>query len=228
MNDMYFVKKNVDRIYDGNCTDFLDIRMQDLVRRKIKVDYNIFSPFEESEKVIYYTLKEPKVVLYEIKSKEKLRHQEIMGSIFSLNLDETLFGDIVIDNDRYFVYLFESIENYFINNFTTVGKNKITLEKLDINYLKNYKRKYEEIEIISTSERIDTIVSRLTNINRKEITDKIKNEEIIVNASPIKNNSYILKKGDIFSIRRFGKYKYLGIIKTTKKDNLIVSIYKYI
>ena len=151
-----------------------------------------------------------------------------MGSIFSLNLDETLFGDIVIDNDRYFVYLFESIENYFINNFTTVGKNKITLEKLDINYLKNYKRKYEEIEIISTSERIDTIVSRLTNINRKEITDKIKNEEIIVNASPIKNNSYILKKGDIFSIRRFGKYKYLGIIKTTKKDNLIVSIYKYI
>lgn len=225
---MYFVKKNVDRIYDGNCTDFLDIRMQDLVRRKIKVDYNIFSPFEESEKVIYYTLKEPKVVLYEIKSKEKLRHQEIMGSIFSLNLDETLFGDIVIDNDRYFVYLFESIENYFINNFTTVGKNKITLEKLDINYLKNYKRKYEEIEIISTSERIDTIVSRLTNINRKEITDKIKNEEIIVNASPIKNNSYILKKGDIFSIRRFGKYKYLGIIKTTKKDNLIVSIYKYI
>lgn len=228
MNDMYFVKKNVDRIYDGNCTDFLDIRMQDLVRRKIKIDYNIFSPFEESEKVIYYTLKEPKVVLYEIKSKEKLRHQEIMGSIFSLNLDETLFGDIVIDNDRYFVYLFESIENYFINNFTTVGKNKITLEKLDINYLKNYKRKYEEIEIISTSERIDTIVSRLTNINRKEITDKIKNEEIIVNASPIKNNSYILKKGDIFSIRRFGKYKYLGIIKTTKKDNLIVSIYKYI
>ena len=228
MNDMYFVKKNVDRIYDGNCTDFLDIRMQDLVRRKIKIDYNIFSPFEESEKVIYYTLKEPKVVLYEIKSKEKLRHQEIMGSIFSLNLDETLFGDIVIDNDRYFVYLFESIENYFINNFTTVGNNKITLEKLDINYLKNYKRKYEEIEIISTSERIDTIVSRLTNINRKEITDKIKNEEIIVNASPIKNNSYILKKGDIFSIRRFGKYKYLGIIKTTKKDNLIVSIYKYI
>lgn len=228
MNDMYFVKKNVDRIYDGNCTDFLDIRMQDLVRRKIKIDYNIFSPFEESEKVIYYTLKEPKVVLYEIKSKEKLRHQEIMGSIFSLNLDETLFGDIVIDNDRYFVYLFESIENYFINNFTTVGKNKITLEKLDINYLKNYKRKYEEIEIISTSERIDTIVSRLTNINRKEITDKIKDEEIIVNALPIKNNSYILKKGDIFSIRRFGKYKYLGIIKTTKKDNLIIKINKYI
>ena len=228
MNEMYFVKKNVDRLYDGDCTDFLDIRKQDLVRAKMKIDYNVYLPFEEADKVIFYTYKMPDVALYEIKSTEILKHQEIMGSIYSLNIDENLFGDIIIDNNRYFIYLFSKIENYFINNFNYVGKKKIILEKLDIDYLKDYKRKYEEITIISSSERIDSIVSRLTNINRKEITDKIKNDEIIVNGKEMKNNSYILKKGDIFSIRRFGKYKYLGISKTTKKDNLIITVKKYI
>lgn len=226
MNEMYFVKKNVDRLLNGSYTNFLDMRKQKLVKSKIK-KFNIYIPYEDSEKVIFYTNEVPKIVLYEIKSKEKLKHQEIMGSIFSLNLDETLFGDIVIDNDRYFIYLFEDIENYFINNFTSVGKYNINLEKLDIDYLKDYKRKYEELELIVSSERIDTIVSRLTNINRKEINDKIKNDEIIVNADILKNNSYILKENDIFSIRRFGKYKYIGVVNHTKKDNLVVQINKY-
>lgn len=228
MNDMYFIRKNVDKLYDGEYTNFLDMNYQDKIRCKLKIDYNIFKPFEEAEKIIYYINDIPDISLYEIKSNEVLKHQEIMGSIYSLGLDETLFGDIVIDNNRYFVYLFSNIEDYFKNNFNMVGNKKISLEKLDINYLKDYKRKYEEITFVSSSERIDTIVSRLTNINRKDLNDKFKNEEIIVNYIPVKNNSYIMKKDDIFSIRRFGKYKYVGIEKTTKKDNYIIKVYKYI
>ena len=53
------------------------------------------------------------------------------------------------------------------------------------------------------------------------------------------NNSYefndiaimainILKENDIFSIRKIGKFKYVGIIKTTKNNNYIVKVLKYI
>ncbi len=42
------------------------------------------------------------------------------------------------------------------------------------------------------------------------------------------NNSRKLNNGDIFSIRRFGKFKYLGIIKETKSNNLLVKYLKYI
>jgi len=228
MNDMYFIRKNVDRLYDGLYTNFLDLKYQDKIRSKLKIEYNILMPFEEAEKVIYYSNEKPDIILYEIKSNEILKHQEIMGSIYSLGLDDTLFGDIVIDNNRYFVYLLSSIEDYFINNFNMVGNKKIVLQKLDIDYLKNYKRKYEEITIISSSQRADTIVSRLTKINRKDLDNKFKNDEIIINCNPIKNNSYLMKENDIFSIRKFGKYKYIGIQKTTKKDNFIIKILKYI
>ena len=31
-----------------------------------------------------------------------------------------------------------------------------------------------------------------------------------------------------FSIRKIGKFKYMGIIKNTKSNNYIVSVYKYL
>ena len=37
-----------------------------------------------------------------------------------------------------------------------------------------------------------------------------------------------LKENDIFSIRRYGKYKFVGIVKSTKKNNFIVRYLKYI
>ena len=37
-----------------------------------------------------------------------------------------------------------------------------------------------------------------------------------------------LDEGDIFSIRKFGKYRFEGIVGRTKKDNFIISIDKYI
>lgn len=228
MNDMYFIKKNIDRLYDGLYTNFLDIKYQKLVNSKLKIKYNVFKPFDESEKVIFYTKTKPNISLFEIKSYERLKHQEIMGAIYSLGIDESLFGEIIIENNRYFIYIFSNIENDFINRFNMVSNKHISLEKIDIDYLKEYKRKYEEITFVASSERIDTIVSRITNINRKDVLNKIKNDEIIVNYEIVKSSSYILKVNDIFSIRNNGKYKYIGIQKNTKKDNYVIKIYKYI
>lgn len=228
MNEMYFIKKNIDKLYEGGYTTFLDMRFQNLINQKMKIDYNVFKPFEESERVIYYVNEKPNIVLYEIQTDDVLRHQDIMGTIYSLGLDETLFGDIIVDNNKYYIYMFDTIENYVVNNINMIKKSKVKLVKIDIDYLKDYKRKYEEITLIVSSKRIDTIVSRLTNINRKEILDKIKNEEVLVNYSPVKNNSYILKENDIFSIRKYGKYRFNGVINQTKKENLVVKIDKYL
>jgi RNA-binding protein YlmH len=51
---------------------------------------------------------------------------------------------------------------------------------------------------------------------------------IILNYSLLKDGSINLKENDIFSIRKYGKYKFNKIIKNTKKDNIIIEYYKYI
>ncbi len=226
---MYNIKKNIDKLNRGEPTFFLEPNEIKEVSKYFKKDeFNIFKPFEEAEKVILYKDTLPKVILFKIITKEVFRHQDILGSIFSLNIEKCVFGDIIIDDNNYYFYLLESMKDYFLTNFNKIKNNYIELEELDINTLKDYKRKYQELELIIKSERIDTIVSNITNTSRNKVKDKFKNKEVILNYEVLTNPSYLLKEEDIFSIRKYGKFKYIGKIKQTKKNNYIVKIHKYL
>ena len=48
-----------------------------------------------------------------------------------------------------------------------IGNKKVVIEKIDLNYLKDYKRSYESHEIIVTSLRIDNVISKIIGVNRK-------------------------------------------------------------
>lgn len=226
---MYEIQKNVTRLDNGQPTFFLDLSEAKEVKRKFgKNRLNVFSPNRDSEKIIYYLEREPEVLLYEIKCSNELRHQDILGTMYSLNISKEMYGDIILNDGRYFIYILKLFQNYFEMNFTKVRNSKIELIELDLDYLKDYERAYEELELIVSSERIDTIVSHLSGTSRAMIKEKVKDKEILLNNELLKNLSYTLKENDTFSIRKIGKFKYIGIIKTTKSGNYIVKILKYI
>ena len=226
---MYKLEKNLNRLNTGYPTYFLDPKAQRDLKSKLKKnEYNIYYPYRDSEKNIFYKNTLPEVILYEIKTKRKLRHQDILGSIFSLGITSEVFGDILIIDNKYYVYVLSTFRNYFESNFLKVGNNKIELIELPIDTFKDYERSYEKIELIVSSNRIDTVISTLTHTGRKYIKDMKKNKEIILNYDFLKDISYKLKENDIFSIKRIGKYKYSKTIKTTKSGNIIIELLKYI
>ena len=133
---MYNIKKNIDRLKRGEPTFFLEPNEVKEVSKYFKKDeFNIFKPFEEAEKVILYRDKLPKVVLFKIVTKEAFRHQDILGSISSINIEKEVFGDIIIDDNNYYFYLLESMKDYFLTNFNKIKNNYIELEEIDINSL---------------------------------------------------------------------------------------------
>ncbi len=226
---MYFIEKNLNKFKNNSYTYFLDPKEFNLVKSKLhKDEYKVYYPYKDSEKVILYKKEIPEVLLYEIKSNVELRHQDILGTMYSLNIDSSLFGDILLIDNRYFIYILPIVENYFISNFLMVRNAKVELEKIDIDYLKDYERSYETLEFIVSSERIDTVVSSICHTGRSNINDMIKKKEIMLNYDYLKNPDYKLKNGDIFSIKRVGKFKYNGVLKSTKSDHIIVEVLKYI
>lgn len=228
-SDVYKINNAVEKIKTGKNTQFLDGKELKIVTGKLKKnEYNIYYPYKDSEKVMLYTGKVPKVKLFKIYTVENIRHQDILGSLFSLNIDSSYFGDIVLFNGYYYVFVSKDLALYIKDNLKMVGNKKVSLEEVDLSVLDNYERKYEEKEIIVSSLRIDNIISGIINTSRKVALDKIKNKEVIVNYDVMNKNSYILKGNDIFSIRRYGKYKFVGIVKSTKKNNFIVRYLKYI
>ncbi len=227
--DIYKISNSIDRLLKGKSTLFLDMKEFKLVTSKLKKNnYKIYYPYEESEKVILYTNEIPKISLIKIDSYKPLRHQEILGSILGLNISSSYLGDIIIDGDNYYFYIFDELKEFILNNLIMIGNNSVKLEEIDINYLSNYKRKYEEYKIIVSSLRIDNVISKIIKTNRDRVIDKIKNKEVILNYEIVSKNSILLKENDIFSIRRYGKYKFIGIEKSTKKDNYVIRYLKYI
>lgn len=226
---MYFIQKNLTRLNNNQSTYFLDPRELQEVKSKLKKnEYQIYFPYKDSEKNIIYKKNVPEVLLYEIKTKVPLRHQDILGTIFSLNISHELFGDILLIDGRYFIYILPLVRNYFESNFLMVKNSFIELELLDIDYLKDFERSYERLELIVSSERIDTVISSICHTGRSNISEKIKKKEIMLNYDFLNNSSYKLKIGDIFSIKKIGKFKYNGILKNTKSNHLIVEILKYL
>ena len=226
--DYYIVEKNVNKIMRGEYTNFLDPQTLKNVISKLKgYSYKIYSPYDDSEKKILYTSSEPKIRLLEILSYGKLAHRNILGSLMGLNIDNELFGDIIVTNEHAYIMVMDSIYNLIMNEFTMVGSEKIKLKEVPINTLDDYAKEYEEIKIFVSSLRIDNVVSRIIGTSRDQVKRKFIEDEVILNYEVCHRLNYVLKENDIFSIRRYGKYKFGGVVNTTNKNNYIVKCYKY-
>lgn len=225
---IYTVEKIVEKVLYSNSTNFVEIKYLNRVKKELKnIKYNIYEPFIGATKVILYN-KLPNIKIYEIVSSNDLRHQDILGTLYSLNISDEMFGDVVIWNNRYFIIILSSIDNYIKSNLTSIKNSKVDLIEKDPYYLKNYKQEYEEFNIIVPSIRVDVIVSKIINSSRSNALEKIKNGDIYLNYELLTKPTYMLKENDIFSIRKYGKYKFNGIINETKKGNIIVNISKYV
>ena len=228
MKSNYLIDKHIEKLYRYGYTDFLLPNELLQVKNKLKkTEYNVYKPYIDSEKVILYKKVKQEIVLYKIICSESLRHQDILGTLFSLNLSIYVYGDIIIDGNNYYLFVLPTITNYLESNLTSIKNIPITLKKEDLSIIENYQREYQGYETIVTSLRIDAVISRITSLSRTMVISKIKNKEVYLNYEFLTNNSYNLKENDIFSVRKYGKYKYNKVIKNTKKDNLIISYYKY-
>ena len=225
---IYTVEKIVEKVLYSNSTNFVEIKYLNRVKKELKnVKYNIYEPFSGATKIILYN-KMPNIKIYEIISNNDLRHQDILGTLYSLNISDEMFGDVVIWNNRYFIIILSSIDNYIKSNLTSIRNSKVDLIEKDPYYLRDYKQEYEECIIIVPSIRVDVIVSKIINSSRSNALEKIKNGDIYLNYELLTKPTYMLKENDIFSIRKYGKYKFNGIINETKKGNIIVNILKYV
>ena len=218
----------MEKVLYSNSTNFVEIKYLNRVKKELKnIKYNIYEPFIGATKVILYN-KMPNIKIYEIASSNDLRHQDILGTLYSLNISDEMFGDVVIWNNRYFIIILSSIDNYIKSNLTSIRNSKVELIEKDPYYLKDYKQEYEECIIIVPSIRVDVIVSKIINSSRSNALEKIKNGDIYLNYELLTKPTYMLKENDIFSIRKYGKYKFLGEINRTKKGSLVIKYLKYV
>ena len=226
--NIYNDEKIIEQLYNYGHTNFLTQKELMSVKGKLnKNEYNVYYPFEDSSKVILYKKEEPEVSLLKIEGSNNLRHQDIMGTIFKEGLKEDSFGDIVKYNNDFYIFLLPHLVNDIKYHMQDIRNEKVKITEVPIEVKNNFKQEYLKKEYIVSSLRIDNVVSSITNESRNSVLDKFKNKEIILNYEENIKPTRVLREGDIFSIRRYGKYKFNTILKNTKKGGFIIEILMY-
>lgn len=230
MKEEIRIKNSCQKLIKNGFTMFLNQTetkkvMQELKRKRIL--YSIFFFYEDCDKVLFYTNGIPSLVLLEITAQEPLEHRKILGSLFALGIDEHTFGDIIFIENKSYVIVFPQIAEVIEYQLQEIGRTKVEVKRVSFDVVRFYRRTYEDIKLKVPSLRIDAILSKLTHLSRSQIAAKIQQKEVLLNYEILSKATKELKENDIFSIRKYGKYRFIKVTEQTKKQDFWIEIQKY-
>lgn len=230
-------------------TDFLDMHQRNLIQgllKSLKYDnYVFFGGSDKSERTvgIFYPDKFNKDIVKKNYNNimgiieiilpndlhGKYTHRDYLGGLMKLGIRREKIGDIVVFNEGANIIILNEIINFVNSNVTSLtrfGKSNIQIKNIEELYEQEVKT--EELKIIVTSLRIDSVVSELAKTSRTKAEEIIDSSRVFVNFENIMKTSKILKENDIITIRGKGRFIVKNIEGNTKKGKMVVNIEKFV
>jgi len=221
----FFYQTCAEKVRRGDSTPFLDPKELKQVTSRLKgVPCSVFFPFIDCTCAIIYNEEIP-VVCLEIMNFSGT-HQDILGVLYHHKLDRHVWGDIIIGEKSY-LFVLSSVADYIIDFVTEIGKQKVKWQKVEMDIASSYQPEYQFLQVIVPSLRVDSVLSKLLSKSRSQILEILKDGYFLLNYETQKKPSIILKEGDIFSVRHYGKYQFVSVKGYTKKESLVLNIKKY-
>lgn len=221
---------------NNSLTKFLDFEEQKEIYRNLPKNTKVFleGGYENAERkraIISneydeVTFNDFNIKIYEIifeSDIKQITHRHILGTLMSLGINRNSFGDILVTNSNYYLFVSEEISKYIEQNFQAV--NHIPLKLKVVEDVKDIILPTPLEENINVSSmRLDAIIARTLKKSRNDSSEIITKGLVLINHKECLNVSYNVKINDIISIRHFGRIEVLEILKTTKKDRLVLRI----
>lgn len=154
-----------------------------------------------------------------------LTHQNVLGTLLSLNLKIETIGDILVNADSFFCI--SEQKDFIKNNLLSINNVPITLQEIDGTTL-NRKIELEQKTVFTDSLRLDLVVSKIAGVSRNIAASMIENEFVKVNHLVVKKISTKCNESDILSIRKKGRFILLDTKNTSKKGKTILVFGKFI
>lgn len=227
--------REVENFYAPKLTDFLDPRERFIVESLTNgadlkmADFGGFSNGERQRALIfpdYYVPEETdyEVAIFTVNYATKfltLKHKDVLGSLMSLGLDRSKFGDIRMAEEEVQFAVAAELKDYMMVNFTSIGKAKVSLTEVTDpeSFIVVEDEWTESLQVVS-SMRLDAVVAALLNVSRQKAVTFIRGEKVRVNWRTQTQSSLELYESDLLSIRGAGRYKVISIEGRTRKDKV--------
>lgn len=213
-------------------SDFLNLYEQTVLYDEIKYGYTLEGGYEDAErKIVCFGTENnlgyapsPPIVIISIeplsaKFSDDLTHRDFLGSLMGLGIKRETLGDIIIAENKGYLFCLESIAQYIIDNLTKVKHTSVSCN-ICKTLPENALPPPTEKTIIVASLRLDGIISAVYNMSRSKSSALIDSERVFINGKLSTNNSSPLKENDLISVRGQGRFKFKEISGDTRKGRI--------
>ncbi|MBO5348409.1 MAG: hypothetical protein J6A89_01115 [Clostridia bacterium] len=160
---------------------------------------------------------------------DNFKHNVYLGGIIKLGIKREKIGDIIVYKNGADIIVKKETEKFLFSNLKTLTRfNNSEISNIKINDITKIEKHFEDIKIITSSLRLDNIISELAKTSRNKATEILLQERVFINYQNETKNTKLVKEKDVISIRGKGKFFIDEIVGNTKKGNFIINVKKYV
>ena len=244
MSDDIFIKKIRDVIrlsekyHEPKFSKFLDEHEQATLMEEGIFDGVLFGGNEACERKVFGVFPDwiepsydefPVLALRFTKKYEKeLTHRHFLGTILSLGIERNKIGDIFPDEKGATVVVLSDIAEFVMENITKIAGCGVSIEVLNFDDIKIPEKRFELLDVVAASMRLDALIGAILKISRKDAKDLALSGNVSINHLEAKSENVKVFEGDLLSVRGFGRVEILEIGGKTRSDRIHVTVKKYI
>lgn len=218
-------------------TAFLDMRQFTLVKAQLRAGtYRFFGGYDDAQRGILCIHPEdaaPEDAEYPITcltftfpESYALTHRDVLGTLMAQQVQRDTVGDILVSPGK--------IQCFVTGAAVSVGMSLTKIGRVGVKvtdalpYSGDFVQETREISGTVSSPRLDAILRCALNRGRGECAERIRTGAVTVQYQECTEPDKLLKAGDVFSVRGFGKFSVCEIGEPTKKGRLRIRILKYL
>ena len=158
---------------------------------------------------------------------DTLTHRDFLGALLHLGIERRVIGDILLDGVTAYVFCDEKMSAFLTENLTRVKHTDVRCTETE-QIPDSLQPSLKSVEIQVSSGRLDAVISHVFSLSRSEAQNLFRRQEVFVNGRVVENLSHIPQEGDLISVRHFGKFRFAGQTRTTRKGKLCLRIERYV
>lgn len=160
------------------------------------------------------------------KFSDSFNHRDFLGALMHLGIERDTLGDILIKEKTAYLFCLDRIADYICKELTKVKHTNVKCEICDLN-IPSLKPTLKDEEFPVSSLRLDGIIANLIKCSRNESLSFFEEKKVSLNGRITGRNSTLLKNGDIFSVKGYGKFIFVESGGQTRKGKIYVHIKRY-
>ena len=157
---------------------------------------------------------------------QPIGHRDILGALMHLQIDRHHFGDFWVENNKIYIYTSSLMAKFLCQELIKIGRHNVSFKEIDERPVQVFK--LEHFEKVISSNRIDAVVASLANISRGKAKEMIKEGKVQINHRLLADVDEVCNNNCTISIRGVGRFIFLEVLRSTKKDRIVVAFAKYI